>query len=229
MLTAKQNELLCFIDHVQKGTGVSPSFREMMIALDLNSTAGVHRLVEGLCERGYLRRMPNRARALEVLKRAPGPDWEARKGLGNTAVPDEAVGSTDRLPVGVAPTRVIDSIVDGVCSWRTGPGAVLRVPSFMIGGGDHFVVDMEDDAMVDEGILPGDALLIRSDFVGVQGRIMLVDVDGRGARVRRWSREGSMVRLDPANRAYDPERFRPEAVRVHGRLAGVIRTYDRSS
>lgn len=225
MLTAKQNELLCFIDHVQRTTGFSPSFREMMDALDLNSTAGVHRLVNGLCERGHLRRMPNRARALEVLKRATGPDWETRKGIAPTSG-DDAGSPVPATTCSATPVRVLDSIVDGERSWRSGPGSVVSVPSFMIGQGDHFVVLMADDAMVDEGILPGDSVLIRTDASGVDGGITLVDVDGCGLLIRRWNREGSMIRLDPANRAYDPQRFRPEAVRAHGRIAGVIRTYD---
>jgi len=222
MLTAKQNELLAFIDHSLRTTGVSPSFREMMAAVDLRSTAGVDRLIRALCERGHLRRIPNRARAMEVLKRPSGPGWEERISGGASAarVPNPPVVGDGALAL-----RVLDRIVEGSPSWSDGPAATMSVPAALVGEGEHFVVVMSDDAMVGEGILPGDAVIVRSARRGIHGSMCLVQVPRPGHLVRRWSREGSMIRLDPSNRSYDPERFMTDAVEVHGIVAGVIRLY----
>jgi repressor LexA len=220
MLTRKQHELLTYINGRLAETGVSPSFEEMKDALDLKSKSGVHRLISALEERGFIRRLPNRARALEVTKM---PDVKA----GIAALP-----SAPAAPV--APPRAANDVIDLPLHGRIAAGmpiealegqSSLPVPAALLGPGEHYALEVAGDSMVEEGILDGDYALIRKTDVAREGEIVVALIDEAEATLKTFRREGQMVRLDPANRNYDPQRYRPEQVRIQGRLAGLLRRY----
>jgi repressor LexA len=217
MLTAKQRELLLFIDNRLKESGISPSFDEMREALDLKSKSGVHRLISALEERGFIRRLPNRARALEIVRM---PD-------GNASIPVNSKTS-------MAPPAAANDVVELPLHGRIAAGlpieaiegqATLPVPAALLGPGEHFALEVAGDSMVDEGILDGDYALVRKAETARDGEIVVALIDESEATLKTFRREGQMIRLDPANRRYDPQRYRPEQVRIQGRLAGLLRRY----
>lgn len=221
MLTAKQHELICFIADRLEASGVSPSFEEMKDALQLKSKSGVHRLIQALEERGYLRRLPNRARALEVVKM---PERADRKGASDTAAPPSR-----KLPEpanDVIEIPLHGRIAAGVPIEAFEGSTTLPVPAALLGSGEHFALEVAGDSMVEAGILDGDYALIRRQEVARDGEIVVALVDESEATLKYFRREGAMVRLDPANRAYDPQRYAPQQVRVQGKLAGLLRRYD---
>ena len=215
MLTRKQHELLLYIDRRLSETGISPSFEEMKEALDLKSKSGVHRLISALVERGFIRRLPNRARALEVLK-----------------VPeaDRAVGKAPATPPRAANDDVLDIPLHGRIAAGTPIEALqgthtLPVPAALLGPGEHYALEVAGDSMVELGILDGDYALIRKTDSARDGEIVVALVNEEEATLKTLRREGQMIRLDPANRQYDPQRYRPEQVRIQGKLAGLLRRY----
>ena len=217
MLTAKQHELLSFINHRLGETGISPSFDEMREALELKSKSGVHRLISALEERQFIRRLPNRARALEILK-----------------MPDLAV--TKPAPI-VAPTRIraaANDLIEIPMHGRIAAGTPIEalqgteafaVPAALLGPGEHYALEVSGDSMVEEGILDGDYALIRKVDTAREGEIVVALIDAAEATLKTFRREGQMIRLDPANRHYEAQRYRPEQVQIQGRLAGLIRRY----
>jgi repressor LexA len=216
MLTRKQHELLLYIDERLNESGVSPSFEEMKDALDLKSKSGVHRLISALEERGFIRRLANRARALEVLRM---PD---SKGQAATAAAP------------AAPPRAANDILDIPLHGRIAAGTpiealqgtdTLPVPAALLGPGEHYALEVAGDSMVDEGILDGDYALIRRQDTARDGEIVVALINDEEATLKTFRREGQMIRLDPANRLYDPQRFRPDQVQIQGRLAGLLRRY----
>ena len=217
MLTRKQHELLCFIHDRLAETGVSPSFEEMKDALDLKSKSGVHRLISALEERQFIRRLPNRARALEVIrmpesaerKAAPGPKVQAPVAANENVLEIPLHG---RIAAG-APIEALE-----------GQNS-LSVPAALLGPGEHYALEVAGDSMVEAGILDGDYALIRRADTARDGQIVVALVDDNEATLKYFRREGAMVRLDPANRAYDPQRYAPNRVRVQGCLAGLLRRY----
>ena len=222
MLTRKQHELICFIHDRLEESGVSPSFEEMKDALDLKSKSGVHRLISALEERKFLRRLPNRARALEVL-RMPERAEPARK----TAAP-AAPSNVRNLPApanGVIEIPLHGRIAAGVPIEAFEGSAMLAVPAALLGGGEHYALEVAGDSMVEAGILDGDYALIRRADTARDGDIIVALIEDSEATLKYFRREGAMVRLDPANRAYDPQRYRPDQVRVQGKLAGLLRRY----
>ena len=216
MLTAKQRELLLFIDGRLKDGGVSPSFDEMREALDLKSKSGVHRLISALEERGFIRRLPNRARALEVMKL---PDTR----------PSAMV--TPIRPVTPAPANdVMDIPLHGRIAAGTPIEALqgtenFSVPAALLGPGEHYALEVAGDSMVDEGILDGDFALIRKVNSAHDGEIVVALIDNEEATLKTFRREGRMIRLDPANSRYEPQRYDESRVQIQGRLAGLIRRY----
>jgi repressor LexA len=221
MLTRKQHELLTYIHEKLGETGVSPSFEEMKDALELRSKSGVHRLISALEERGFIRRLPNRARALEIL-RMP----EAKAGATAPAAASPAVVTPPRA----ANDSVIDLPLHGKIAAGTPIEALqgtetLPVPAALLGPGEHYALEVAGDSMVDEGILDGDYALIRKTEVARDGEIVVALINEEEATLKTYRREGSMVRLDPANRRYDPQRYRPDQVRIQGKLAGLLRRY----
>src|SRR5882757_4161071 len=221
MLTAKQRELLLFIDKRLNENGISPSFDEMREALDLKSKSGVHRLISALEERKFIRRLPNRARALEVLRMPERAD-QVRKvatRFGNVRLLPEPANDVIEIPLH-------GRIAAGVPIEAFEGHSMLAVPAALLGGGEHYALEVSGDSMVDAGILDGDYALIRRTDVARDGEIVVALIDESEATLKYFRREGAMVRLDPANRAYDPQRYAPDQVRVQGKLAGLLRRYD---
>jgi repressor LexA len=224
MLTRKQHELICFIDDRLRETGVSPSFEEMKEALELKSKSGVHRLISALEERGFLRRLANRARALEVIKMPERP--EAKKPA--RAAKDTASAAAPRLPEpanDVIEIPLHGRIAAGVPIEALEGATMLPVPAALLGQGEHYALEVAGDSMVEKGILDGDYALIRRTDVARDGDIVVALIDDAEATLKTFYREGAMVRLDPANRAYDPQRYDSRQVRVQGKLAGLLRRY----
>src|SRR5215212_63651 len=219
MLTRKQHELLTYINERLGETGVSPSFEEMKDALELKSKSGVHRLISALEERGFIRRLANRARALEILKM---PEMKAEAGTGagarQSVAPPMAANDVIELPLHgrIAAGMPIEAL-EGQSS--------LPVPAALLGPGEHYALEVAGDSMVEEGILDGDYALIRRTDTARDGEIVVALVDDVEATLKTYRKEGQMVRLDPANRRYDPQRYKPEQVRIQGRLAGLLRRY----
>lgn len=226
MLTAKQRELIVFIQQRLEETGISPSFEEMKEALDLKSKSGVHRLISALEERGFLRRLPNRARALEVI-REPGDTTPARA----APAADNVVAMTPPAPrVAEAANDVIELPLHG----RIAAGApiealegqsTLPVPAALLGPGEHYALEVSGDSMVEAGIFDGDFALVRRTNTARDGEIVVALVRGEEATLKYLRREGGKVRLDPANAAYDPQFYAPGEVEVQGKLAGLLRRY----
>jgi repressor LexA len=215
MLTAKQHELLLFINERLNQSGVSPSFDEMREALDLKSKSGVHRLISALEERGFIRRLPNRARALEVLK------------LPESATPAAAV---PRPVVPAAANDTIEIPLHGRIAAGTPIEALqgtegFAVPAALLGPGEHFALEVSGDSMIEEGILDGDFALIRKVDTARDGEIVVALIDEEEATLKTYRREGQTIRLDPANSHYEAQRYDEGRVRIQGRLAGLIRRY----
>ena len=216
MLTAKQRELLLFIDKRLNESGISPSFDEMREALDLKSKSGVHRLISALEERGFIRRLPNRARALEVVK-IP----EVRTSATVTPIrPAVAAPANDTMELILAGKIAAGTPIEALQGSET-----FAVPAALLGAGDHYALEVAGDSMVDEGILDGDFALIRKVDTAHDGEIVVALIDNEEATLKTFRREGNMIRLDPANRNYEPQRYDPRRVQIQGRLAGLIRRY----
>lgn len=223
MLTRKQHELLRYIHGHLSETGVSPSFEEMKEALELKSKSGVHRLISALEERGFIRRLANRARALEVVKM---PEATGAKALPQPANQNENAPRT----IPIAANDIIELPLHGKIAAGTPIEALqgtesLAVPAALLGPGEHYALEVAGDSMVEEGILDGDYALIRKTDVARDGEIVVALIDNEEATLKTFRREGSMIRLDPANRNYDPQRYRPEQVKVQGKLSGLLRRY----
>lgn len=226
MLTKKQHELICFISDRLNETGVSPSFEEMKEALALKSKSGVHRLISALVERGFLRRLPNRARALEVLKMPERAGAKASPAA--PAAPKAAETATATLPTpanDVIEIPLHGRIAAGVPIEAMEGATMLPVPAALLGSGEHYALEVSGDSMVEKGILDGDYALIRRTETARDGDIVVALIDENEATLKTFYREGAMVRLDPANRSYDPQRYDSRKVRVQGKLAGLLRRY----
>jgi len=226
MLTSKQHELIRFIQLRLEETGISPSFEEMKEALDLKSKSGVHRLISALEERGFLRRLPNRARALEVI-RQPEDATPARVTAGNV------VSLAAAAPRAAAPEPAND-VIQLPLHGRIAAGApieafegqtTLPVPAALLGPGEHYALEVSGDSMIEAGIFDGDFALVRRTNTARDGEIVVALVRGEEATLKYLRREGGKVRLDPANAAYDPQFYRPDEVEVQGKLAGLLRRY----
>ena len=219
MLTAKQRELLIFIDSRLKQDGVSPSFDEMREALDLKSKSGVHRLISALEERGFIRRLPNRARALEIVKM---PEGSAQR--------EPATVTPIRPAVPAAANDTLEIPLHGRIAAGTPIEALqgtesFAVPAALLGPGEHYALEVSGDSMVEEGILDGDFALIRKADTARDGEIVVALIDNEEATLKTYRREGRMIRLDPANSRYEPQRYDEGRVQIQGRLAGLIRRY----
>jgi repressor LexA len=218
MLTRKQHELLLYIHQKLSETGVSPSFEEMKEALDLKSKSGVHRLISALEERGFIRRLPNRARALEVLRMPDTKSGAVTEGRSAYTPPPRA--ANDMLEIPLHGRIAAGTPIEALQGTET-----LPVPAALLGPGEHYALEVAGDSMVEEGILDGDYALIRRQDTARDGEIVVALVNNEEATLKTFRREGQMVRLDPANRQYDPQRYRPDQVQIQGRLAGLLRRY----
>ncbi|MET0137151.1 MAG: transcriptional repressor LexA [Sphingobium sp.] len=232
MLTAKQQQLLLFIKHHLDNGGVSPSFEEMKDALDLKSKSGIHRLINALEERGFIRRLPNRARALEVLKLPDGVVALSSKSAEQTEARSATAArkaSTASLPI--AANDVIEiplhgRIAAGVPIEAMEGGSSLSVPAALLGSGEHYALEVAGDSMVEAGILDGDFALIQRGETARDGQIVVALVDDSDATLKYFRREGGKVRLDPANGAYEAQVYDAARVRIQGKLAGLLRRYN---
>jgi repressor LexA len=222
MLTRKQSELLTYIQDRLKESGVSPSFEEMKDALALKSKSGVHRLISALEERGFIRRLPNRARALEVLRL---PDLQPAAAQAGLAALAKAPVTAPLAANDVIELPLHGRIAAGMPIEALEGQSSLPVPAALLGPGEHYALEVAGDSMVEEGILDGDYALIRKTDVARDGEIVVALINEEEATLKTFRREGQMIRLDPANRLYDPQRYRPEQVRIQGRLAGLLRRY----
>jgi repressor LexA len=215
MLTSKQHELLNFIHDRLSATGVSPSFDEMREALDLKSKSGVHRLISALEERKFIRRLPNRARALEVVRM---PEVASAAPAAAKPVIPAAANDTVEIPLHgrIAAGTPIEAL-QGT--------EVFAVPAALLGPGEHYALEVSGDSMVEEGILDGDYALIRKADSARDGEIVVALIDNEEATLKTYRREGQMIRLDPANRSYEAQRYEEGRVTIQGRLSGLIRRY----
>jgi repressor LexA len=226
MLTAKQHELLLFINQRLDETGISPSFEEMKEALDLKSKSGVHRLIGALEERGFIRRLVNRARALEVMKMPEGGN------AGGNNVPRFAPvkESKPQIQIPVAANDVMEIPLHGKIAAGVPIEALegqnsLSVPMALLGAGEHYALEVSGDSMIEAGILDGDYALIRKANTARDGEIVVALVRGEEATLKYLRREGQQIRLDPANGSYEPQYYAPHEVEVQGKLAGLLRRY----
>lgn len=231
MLTKKQHELLVLIDRRIKKDGVPPSFDEMKDALGLKSKSGIHRLISGLEERGFIRRLPHRARALEVLKLpenmkepvSPVPSPEVLPGNvirgdfgAERGTPD---GEQVELPMlgRIAAGTPIEAISD--------PSSYIGVPPSLLGHGEHFALEIDGDSMIEAGIFDGDTVVIERTNRVENGTICVALIDGEEATLKRLRRKNNSIALEPANKDYETRIFGPDRVEVQGKLVGLIRQY----
>lgn len=215
MLTQKQHDLLIFIDKRLKVDGISPSYDEMKDALGLASKSGIHRLITALEERGFIRRLAHKARALEVLK-VPGGETEAP---APRAIPEPANDSVEVPFVGkIAAGNPIAAIED---SYNT-----FSVPMGMIGRGDHFALEVEGESMIEAGILDGDIVVVRKANTARNGQIVVALVDQEEATLKRLNKSGQTVELIAENKDFPTRSFGPDRVEVQGILVGLVRNYN---
>lgn len=226
MLTAKQKELLLYIHGRIKDNGVSPSFDEMKEALNLASKSGIHRLITALEERGFIRRLPHRARALEVLKLPESATASAPpKGRQNFRPSVVGVGQTDSSHPRAVP--IIGRIAAGVPIQAIQQDhGHLTPPDDLPAGEEHFALEVKGDSMIDAGILEGDYVICRRSDTANSGDIIVALIDEEEATLKRLRRKGASVALEAANPAYETRIFGPDRVRIQGRLVALVRRYD---
>lgn len=233
MLTAKQQQLLRYIkEHLDRG-GVSPSFEEMKEALNLKSKSGIHRLISALEERGFIRRLANRARALEIVKRpegmAPAASAGAREGVVTPLLRKPAAVPARATPIAandVVEIPLHGRIAAGLPIEALEDQTMLAVPAALLGAGDHYALEVSGDSMVEAGIFDGDFALIQRTDVARDGQIVVALIDDSEATLKYLHHEGRKIRLDPANRDYQPQIYDAGQVRIQGRLAGLLRRYN---
>ncbi len=236
MLTRKQLELLMFVHERLKETGIPPSFDEMKDALDLRSKSGIHRLIKALEERGFIKRLPNRARALEVIRlpesvqpslaapvRARGFSPSVIEGnLGRLRSPQpESANSNEPVLVPVMGRIAAGVPIEAIQH----QSHTIGVPPDMLTPGEHFALEVRGNSMIEAGILDGDTVLIRRSDSADTGDIVVALVDEEEATLKRLRRKGASIALEAANPAYETRIFGPDRVRIQGRLVGLIRRY----
>jgi repressor LexA len=240
MLTKKQHELLLFINKRLGETGICPSFDEMKESLGLKSKSGVHRLITGLEERGFIRRLAHRARALEVARlpenMAPNPtqaaakEAAARPGFAPTVIRGDFGGALPGASV-AEPAETLQLPLYGRIAAGT-PIEALRdnsqsvdVPASLLSRGEHYALEVDGDSMINAGILDGDTVVIERCEVAENGTIVVALIDNAEVTLKRLRRKGDSIALEPANPAYETRIFGPDRVKLQGRLAGLIRRY----
>jgi repressor LexA len=232
MLTRKQYQLLVFINKCLKEDGVPPSFDEMKAALDLRSKSGVHRLITGLEERGFIRRLPHRARALEVLRLPENAPQTERPQVGRFA---PRIVATNRNPLLGGAAGNGSEAVSVPLYGRIAAGtpiealrddsAHIDVPSTLLRSGEHYALEVEGDSMIEAGIFDGDTVVIERCDNAENGVIVVALVDDSEVTLKRLRRKGDSIALEPANKAYETRIFGPDRVKVQGRLVGLMRQY----
>ena len=227
MLTKKQYQLLMFIDSRLKVVGISPSFEEMKVALNLKSKSGIHRLITGLEERGFIRRLPYRARALEVLKLPENTMITGEEGVTKLNAPSEVKFRKHyTTEAGVVDLPLYGKIAAGTpVEALRDPSQTIGVPAFMLGRGEHYTLEIDGDSMIDAGINDGDTVVIERCDVAESGAIVVALVDQTEVTLKRLHKKGASIALEPANKNYDTRIFGPDRVDVQGRLVGLLRRY----
>jgi repressor LexA len=235
MLTRKQYELLVFIDQRLKATGVAPSFDEMKDALDLKSKSGIHRLITGLEERGFIRRLPHHARAIEVAKLPVNmtnmiDEDNTPAKFSPNVIRGDFRAALPATPVGIE-AEAIELPLYGRIAAGT-PIEALRdhsqttsVPASMMGSGEHFALTVDGDSMIEAGILDGDVVVLQRCATAENGEIICALIDDNEVTLKRLRRKGASTALEPANKAYETRIFGPDRVTVQGRLVGLLRHY----
>jgi repressor LexA len=239
MLTRKQHELLRFIHERLRETGVPPSFDEMKDALDLKSKSGIHRLIMALEERGFIRRLPNRARALEVIRLPDGVVGAPPRGRFNPSVVEGGLAKAAKVSPPPAPTvaaadengkaisiPVMGRIAAGtpVSAIQNRSHSIVMSPDFLAGG-EHYALEVRGDSMVEAGILDGDLVVIRRQDQANTGDIVVALIDEEEATLKRFRRRGSSIALEAANPAYETRVLGPDRVKIQGKLISLVRRY----
>ncbi len=236
MLTKKQYELLVFIDQRLKDSGVSPSFDEMKDALGLASKSGIHRLITGLEERGFIRRLPHRARALEILRRPENVDKGQKPAESKGFTPNVIRGDfkiSGAEPVahptdggGTVQIPRYEKIAAGLpIEAVNNPSNTIGIPADMIGKGRHYALEVDGESMIDEGIHDGDTVIIRHSDSADNGAIVVAIIDNEEVTLKRLRRKRNSVALEAANKDFETRIFGPDQVKVQGQLVGLIRKY----
>ncbi|MFY7777607.1 MAG: transcriptional repressor LexA [Elstera sp.] len=234
MLTPKQHELLLYVHRRLAETGVSPSFDEMREALDLRSKSGIHRLITGLEERGFIRRLPHRARALEILRMpeaAANPQPVASVATSEAAMPvplmrsPVATAFMARAAANHTSLPLYGRIAAGLPIEATRDTAMIDIPNHLVGKGDHYALEVAGDSMIEAGILDGDITIIHRCDTAENGAIIVALVDDQEVTLKRLRRKGASIALEPANKAYETRIFGPDRVRIQGKLVGLLRRY----
>ena len=223
MLTRKQRDLLLFIHERMSQGDIAPSFEEMKNALGLKSKSGIHRLISGLEERGYIERMPHRARALEVKKlpesyRPPGSD-QTRAANVSRNIAAATNDSFDEIPLlgKIAAGTPIEAIRD--------EGQMIQIPPGYVGNGEHYALNVEGDSMIKIGINDNDVVIIRRCDIAENGTIVVALVDDEEVTLKRLRRAGGKIVLEPENDDYEPRILEPDRVKIQGKLVSLLRTY----
>lgn len=235
MLTRKQFELLKIIDRHLKQHGIAPSFDEMKEALGLKSKSGIHRLITALEERGFIRRLPHRARALEVLHMPELSEIKGRRrhqslGIGAIIAPEFNTKGADSRSIGQTGEAVELPIYGRIAAGtpiealQTNIGSI-PVPASLLGHGEHYALEISGDSMIDAGIFDGDTVILQRTETAESGQIIVALIDNEEATLKRFRRKNNSIALDPANKAYETRIFGPDRVKVQGRLVALFRKF----
>ncbi len=232
MLTRKQLDLLDFINKRLQRDGVPPSFDEMKEALDLRSKSGIHRLITALEERGFIRRLPHRARAIEIVKLPDALSSGAKPGFAPQVIEGDRPANTPSAAMALDASPALElplmgRIAAGIPIEAISDGqSHIAVPGSMVGNkGRHYALEVKGESMIDAGINSGDVVIIRETSAADNGDIVVAQVDGYEATLKRYRKSGDMVMLEAANPAFETRLLRADQVEVQGRLVGLIRTY----
>lgn len=224
MLTRKQHELLTFVNEALETTGIAPSYDEMKDAVGLKSKSGIHRLITALEERGFIRRLPHRARAVEVVKLSREAE-RARAG-GSNVVHADFAGARGGGEIAAVAVPLYGKIAAGTpIEAISASDREVEIPAALIGAGEHYALEVEGDSMVDAGILEGDIAVIDRSDTAENGQIVVALVDDAEATLKRLRRKGNSIALEAENPKYETRIFGPDRVKVQGRLVGLIRRY----
>jgi len=229
MLTRKQHELLIFIHEHLQATGFSPSFDEMKVGLSLKSKSGIHRLISALEERGFLRRRAHRARALEVVRlpsALPQMSSYGAKSENSNVVQGQFARPISSDKANVVSLPLFGRVAAGMpIEALRDLGKFIDVPSSMISTGEHYVLEISGDSMIEAGIIDGDMAIIQRADNADNGEIVVALVDKTEVTIKRIRKKGNSIALEPANRAYEARIFGPDRIEVQGRLSGILRWY----
>lgn len=219
MLTKKQKDLLLYIHEKMSQDDIPPSFEEMKVALGLKSKSGIHRLISALVERGYLERLPHRARALEIIKLPEGLRNASEASASTSAVVALSAANVDEVPLygRIAAGTPIEAVCD--------EGEVIHIPQGFIGHGEHYALTVDGDSMIKAGIHDQDTVIIRRCDSAENGEIVVALVDDLEVTLKRLRRAGNKIVLEPENDSYEPQVLEPERVKIQGTLASLLRTY----